>query len=82
VPVAVTLLLVCIVVLATWLVMHVVLVVACVRAANVAARDRWLSVVPPMTAWVAWRIGRRRTVIAWACLIVLYVALRIALAVR
>jgi hypothetical protein len=72
----------CIVVLAAWLVTHVALVVACVRTESLSSRDRWLAIVPPITAWFGWRTGHRRTVIGWACLIVLYLVLRVALSVR
>ena len=81
-PLPVTLLVTCVLVLAAWLVTHVMLVVTCVRSTELTQRDRWLSLVPPLAPWLGWRAGRKRTVIGWACLIVLYVSLRTALGVR
>ena len=72
----------CVVVLAAWLTTHLVLVVACVRTGSLSTRDRWLSLVPFLNLWVAWRAGRHRTAIGWACLFVLYVVLRLALGAR
>lgn len=69
-------------VFATWLVAHVALLAACVRAPSVSRRDRWLALFPLATPWVAWRAGLRVPVIGWACLIVLYVVLRAILASR
>ena len=76
------LLLACIVVAAAWAIAHAVLVVACLRGEGLTATRKWLSLVPPVTPWVAWHVGQRRTVALWACLIVLYAALRMALAAR
>lgn len=81
-PVGLTLLLACVVVLATWVVLHGALVLACFRAPSLSRRDRWLSAFPLCTGWFAWRAGHRRTVIAWTCLIVLYASLRLALGAR
>ncbi len=70
------------IVLAAWLVTHVALVIATVRTEALSARERWVSLIPPLTPWIAWRAGRKRAATAWACLIVLYVLLRCVLGAR
>lgn len=79
----VTLLLVlCVVVLWAWLVTHVALVTACVRRTSLSKRDRLLALLPPLSPWIGWYAGHKKTVFAWACLFVLYAVLRAALAAR
>ena len=71
-----------VVVLWAWLVTHFVLLARIVRTTQATSRDRWLALVPVLTPWVAWRHDKRWHVIAWACLFVLYVAVRVGLAAR
>lgn len=65
---------------AVWLVAHVALVARCWSDEALTPRERWvLLVFPPI---LAWRVGKSWHVVLWACLIVVYAALRIALALR
>jgi hypothetical protein len=80
---ALMLLVTCVVVLTAWLTIHVGLVIWCVRDETLERRHRVLLVLcPPCTPWFAWKTGHKRAVIGWACLIVLYVALRMTLGAR
>jgi hypothetical protein len=67
-----------IVVGAAFLVVHVVLVWLCVRAANLSNLMKAVSLVPPATPIVAWASGLRAQPILWLVLLVVYVGLRLS----
>jgi hypothetical protein len=62
---------------AAWLFVHVMAIVRVARAKELEPRWKWAALVPPITAWSAWKAGRRVTAVVWASLAVLYVVLRL-----
>lgn len=63
--------------LAAWLFAHVVAVVRSVRSRELGTAWKWASLLPPVTAWTAWKAGARVTAVLWAAFAVLYVVLRL-----
>lgn len=61
---------------AAWLFVHVITILRVARSERLEAKWKWLALVPPITAWSAWKAGLRVTSVAWASLAVLYVVLR------
>ncbi|MDQ3031487.1 MAG: hypothetical protein M3Y87_03650 [Myxococcota bacterium] len=61
---------------AVWLFVHAMAIVRVVRADTVETKWKWASLIPPVTAWVAWKSGFRVTAVVWASLAVLYIVLR------
>ena len=82
VPTGAILLIFAVVTLAAGLVAHVALVVRIAGSPKATSRERWMSLFPVLNAIVGWRAGLRAHVIVWTCLVALYVALRIALALN
>lgn len=61
---------------AVWLFVHAIAIVRVVRARDVETKWKWASLIPLLTAWVAWKGGFRVIAVIWASLAVLYVVLR------
>lgn len=61
---------------AAWLFVHVMAIVRVLGSKELEARWKWAALVPPITAWAAWKAGRRVIAVVWAALAVLYVVLR------
>ena len=80
VPTGAVLLIFAVLTLAAWLVAHVALLVRIAVSPVATSRGRWMSLVPFFAPFVGWRARLRAHVIVWACLVALYVGLRIALA--
>jgi hypothetical protein len=80
--VAAVLLILAVLVLAAWIVAHVALLLRVLRVTEITTRQRWFALLPLVTPVLAWQLGKRRHVVLWVCLVVLYVALRVGLAAR
>jgi len=61
---------------AAWLLMHVIALVRVLSSAEVPERQKWLSLVPAVTPFVAWQYGHRVSSVLWMAFAVLYVVLR------
>ena len=71
-----TLLLALIVVGAGWLLVHAMLLVRSVRAAQLSRALRWLAWLPPATPVIGWLAGARVLGALWAVHAVAYIWLR------
>jgi len=80
VPLGALLLIVAVLVLWAFLVTHVTLVARIFGVTEITTRERLIALIVPM--WVGWKAGKKRHAVLWCCLIVLYVVVRIVLALR
>ena len=69
-------LIVWIVVAALWMVVHVFIIVAAIRAAALAPKLRWAVIFPPAAPLVPWYAGARPAAAAWCVLGATYLVLR------
>jgi hypothetical protein len=70
-------LLLCTLVLASLLVLHVALLFEVAADEKLPARDRLLSLLPPVLPIIAFRSGRRAAAYTWAALVAGYTVLRV-----
>lgn len=61
---------------ASWLVLHLALLIRAARAAGVSIAWRLLAWLPPVTPIAGWRAGARVRAVLWVTSLALYLVLR------
>lgn len=81
-PLGAQILIALVIVLAAWIVTHVALLVRTLGVSEITSPQRWMAWLPVTTPYVGWKLGKKRHAVLWGLLMVLYLALRVSLALR